>query len=250
MGSMPDQGTITRSTPIPAANTRPARFTLSLFRVVQLLAAWLIVQTTVSVLLTFFDYFPPNFRADFLLGRQAYFFGPYRWAFYAHILAGPFTLVAGLVLLSSAFRRRWPGWHRRLGRVQVLLVLLILVPSGLWMAAYAMTGAIAATGLATLAIATGYCTLLGWRTAVARRFDAHRRWMQRSYALLASAVVLRMIGGLSEVFGLEGTYPLAAWVSWILPLVGLEIFRHCGARWLGQPKPDTQAPPALHPTGR
>ncbi len=123
-------------------------------RIIQLLACLLVCQTVLAVLFSFRDYFPPNFRSDFLLGRDAYFFGLYQWAFYAHILSGPFTLIAGLLLLSDSLRLRAPQWHRRLGKVQILVVLLVLAPSGLWMARYAITGAVAAVGFAVLAVAT------------------------------------------------------------------------------------------------
>ncbi len=168
-------------------------------RVVGLLACVLVVKTTVAIVLNYRDYFPANFRSDFLLGRESYFDGAYAIAFYTHILSGPFCLLAGLVLLSRPIRRRYPAWHRRLGRSMVVCVLVLLTPSGLWMSAYAMTGRVAALGFALLSLATFVAAALGWRAALRRDFVHHERWMQRLYVLLASAVVLRIIGGLSEV---------------------------------------------------
>lgn len=195
-----------------------------MLRIVQVLACLLICKTTLAVLLSYSDYFPANFHSDFLRGRSEYFFGPYQWAFITHILSGPFTLIAGLLLISKTLRRRFPKWHRGLGRIQVLCILLMVTPSGLWMAWYAETGTIAAAGFATLAIATALCAALGWRAAVSRQFEQHRCWMLRTYVLLCSAVVLRVIGGLAEVLELEGTYPLAAWISWLLPLLLIELY--------------------------
>lgn len=195
----------------------------NLASIVKLLACLLILKTIVAVLENFPDYFPPNFRSDFLLGREGYFFSWYQWAFYVHILTGPFTLMAGLVLLSEGLRNRFPKWHRRLGRVQVATILLLLTPSGLAMAWYAATGPIAAGGFAVLAVITAVCAALGWQAAVHRRFKAHRQGMLRCYVLLCSAVVLRVIGGVSDVYGIEWTYPIAAWVSWLVPLAILEI---------------------------
>jgi hypothetical protein len=163
------------------------------------------------------------------LGDGPYFFGAYQWAFYAHVVVGPFVLLSGLVLLSEAFRRRYSAWHRRLGRVHVACVLLVVAPSGLWLAPYAASGIVAAAAFAALALATAGCAAMGWRTAVQRRFDSHRRWMTRCYALLCSAVVLRVIGGASDVAGIEWTYPYAAWLSWLLPLLVLE------TRWTTRP---------------
>jgi hypothetical protein len=208
-------------------------------RLLVLLAGLLVLKVTLSVVLGYRVYFPADFRSDFLLGRESYFWGAYAGAFYAHILAGPITLVLGLVLLSQQFRARLPGWHRRLGRVQGVLVLGLLVPSGLWMAWYAqaegMARAVAGAGFAALSVATGACVAMGWRAAVQRRFAVHRAWMMRCYVLLCSAVVLRVIGGLSLVTGVDGDWQYAAmaWGSWLVPL-GVYELRGVGRRWLAE----------------
>ena len=195
-------------------------------------AALLIVKVTLSVVIGYRDYLPPNLDADFLLGREAYFWGAYSWAFYAHLVFGPISLLLGTILINDRFRSFAPKWHRRLGRAQVANILLLVTPSGLWMAWYAATGAVAAAGLGSLAIATATCAALGWRAAVARRFDDHRRWMWRTYLLLCSAVVIRLIGGLATVthFDALWLYPLSAWASWLAPLFVFEFGRMFGSR--------------------
>lgn len=206
--------------------------TLFLDRMLPLMAVVLILKVTATVVVGYRDYLPPNFNADFLLGRESYFYGAYRWAFYLHLLSGPPSLVLGTLLISNTFRRWLPLWHRRLGRVQVANVLLLVAPSGLWMARYAMSGAIAGTGLALLAIATAGCCAAGWWAAgwwaaVARRFGDHQLWMWRTYLLLCSAVVIRLIGGLATVlqFDPPWIYPLSTWISWVAPLAIYEIWR-------------------------
>ncbi len=201
------------------------RRSLVKLRIVQALACLLVCKTVVAVFLSYPSYFPPNFRSDFLLGRGSYFFGLYQWAFYAHIISGPFTLIAGLVLMSDLVRRKLPAWHRRLGRVQIFCVLFLVTPSGLWMAWYSATGLFAGAGFATLAAVTAYCVAKGWRAATQRHFDEHRWWMLRCFVLLSSAVLLRTIGGISDVLGAGWTYPFAAWISWLLPLFILESLR-------------------------
>src|SRR5262249_31180152 len=158
--------------------------------------------------------------SDFLHGREGYFPGGYQWAFYTHILSGPVSLILGLILIGERSRARFPRWHRGLGRLQVACVLLLVTPSGLWMAYHAAAGPIAAVGLASLAVATATCVSLGARTAVRRRFAAHRRWMWRCYLLLCSAVVLRLMGGLATVAGVAAPWfdPLATWLCWLVPL--------------------------------
>jgi uncharacterized membrane protein len=204
---------------------------LPLSRVLMILAASLICKVILSVVLEYRHYVPPNFESDFLSGREAYFWGGYSWAFYTHLASGPASLLLGAVLVSEQFRRRFPLWHRRLGRIQGVCVLLLVAPSGLWMACYAQTGAVAAAGLGSLAIATAACVALGWRAAVTRRIAEHRRWMSRTFALLCSAIVIRMIGGLATVLHFDALwlYPLSTWVSWLLPLAIFEAWQ-----WLGR----------------
>lgn len=207
----------------------------------------LIVKVTFVVVLNYSHYYPPHFGSDFLRGREPYFAGPYQWAFYVHIASGPVALVLGMVLLSERFRLRVPRGHRYLGRIQVACVMLLVTPSGLWMAYYAAAGPIGAVGLAALAVATGVCIGFGWRAAVRRRFADHRRWMWRTFLLLCSAVVLRMLGGLATVAGVTADWfdPLAIWISWLAPLTvfeGIELGKRRARRF--------PARPALSPTGR
>jgi hypothetical protein len=193
----------------------------------RVLTAVVILKVTAAVVAGYRNYLPPNFQSDFLRGREAHFVGPYQWAFNAHIAAGPCALVLGLILLSNRFRLRFPAWHRVLGRIQVANVLLLVVPSGFWMANYAAAGPIAAAGFAGLALATGATITLGWRTAVQRKFLVHRRWMVRNYVLLCSAVVLRVVVGAATVLGVDVVWfdPLVSWACWLVPLALYELLR-------------------------
>jgi uncharacterized membrane protein len=201
-------------------------------RLLPLLAGVLVLKVTASVVANYHNYLPPNFASDFLRGRERHFFGAYQWAFYTHIASGPVTLVLGLILVGERFRVRYPRWHRRLGWLQVACVLLLVTPSGLWMAYYAAAGPVAGLSLATLAVATATSASAGVRAAMRRRFAEHRRWMWRCYLLLCSAVVLRVIGGLGTVAGVSSPWfdPVATWVSWLVPLAAFEL-RERARRW-------------------
>jgi len=191
------------------------------------LTGLLVCVVLAGILRNYPRYLPPDFTSDFLLGRDADFYGGYQWAFYAHLAAGPVTLLLGLGLMSQGLRRRLPAWHRGLGRVQVAVVLLALAPSGLVMSAHAATGAIAGLGFAALSVATAACAGLGWRAAVQRRFATHETWMTRLFVLLCSAVVLRLMAGLAYLasFDADWLYPAAAWASWLVPLIAHETWR-------------------------
>lgn len=194
-------------------------------QVFTLLGLLLVVRVTVGVLLNYFDYFPPNFESEFLRGREQYFAGTYHWAFYAHILSGPFALILFTVLISEKFRLKFRVWHRYLGRVAVPCVLLIVVPSGLWMAMFVDTGFSGVVGFTILSLVTGFFAAMGWRAAILRRFAEHRRWMWRCYLTLCSAVVLRLFAGTLVATGLDAAWipSFTAWGSWLLPLLVFEI---------------------------
>lgn len=197
-----------------------------IFRCLHFLGVVLLLKVVATVLLAWQDYLPPNFQTEFLRGRQFYFFGAYQWAFYTHVITGPCSLVLGTILFSNRIRNRVPRLHRTIGHIQVFTVLLLVSPSGLWMAFYADSGFPAGSAFATLAIATAICIICGWRAAVHGQFVRHRTWMGRCFALLCSAIVLRMIGGIMEVIGVEASwvYPLSAWACWLIPLSIFEVF--------------------------
>lgn len=205
-------------------------------RIVAIAAAVVVCKVLVEILRNYPDYLPPNFAADFLLGREGYFWRGYHLSFYVHLTVGPVTLVLGMLLISDRFRSRWPRWHRRLGRAQASFILALLVPSGLWMAAYAASGPIAGAGLAVLAVLTGASVALGWRAAVSRQFNEHRRWMMRCYLCLCSTVILRLMGGVGMVLEIGAPWYgiQATWTSWAIPLLAYEVWlRRAGLPFVG-----------------
>lgn len=193
-------------------------------RLLALLTGLLVCIVTTKIVLNYGDYFPPNFNSDFLRNREDHFFGSYQWAFWLHIISGPPALILGLLLLSTTFRQRFPVWHRWIGRIQVANVLFLLVPSGLWMSFYAAAGHWAGLGLAVLSFLTAGTILMGFLTALRKKFAQHRIWMLRNFTLLSSAVVLRLMAGTASWFayGPDWFDVLAVWASWLLPTLILE----------------------------
>lgn len=197
------------------------------------LAVVLILRVLAVILANYPDYFPPNFDSLFLQGREAMFSGAYRAAFYVHILSAPLVLLNGLILLSEYVRRRHGAWHRRLGRVQVVVLLLFVLPSSVVMSPNSSGGWQAGLSFLLLSAVTAICAIVGVVHACRRRFDRHRRWMLRCYILICSAVALRLISGTAGLVGLPGpeqAYIFSAWSSWLLPLAAWEIVEQLQAR--------------------
>jgi len=197
----------------------------------------LILRVLAVILTNYPDYFPPNFHALFLQGRQVIFRGAYRAAFYMHILSAPLVLFNGLILLSAYVRRRHGGWHRWLGRVQVVVLLLFVLPSSVVMSRRAFGGWPAGLSFLLLSAVTASCVIVGVVHACRRSYDQHRRWMLRSYVLICSAVALRLISGAAGLVGVsspEHAYIFASWCSWLFPLAACELVErlpaHRGSR--------------------
>jgi hypothetical protein len=204
--------------------------------VLRWLAVVLILRVLATILANYADYFPPNFDSLFLQGREATFTGIYRPAFYVHIFAGPVVLLGGLIQLSEYVRRHHGGLHRVLGRVQVFVLLLFVLPSSVVMSRHAFGGWPAGLSFLLLSAATAGCAIAGVVHVRRRRFDQHHRWMLRSYVLICSAVALRLISGAAGLVGVpspEGAYIVAAWGSWLVPLATCEI----AERWPAHRQP-------------
>lgn len=192
---------------------------------------WLLVaKVLVAILWEYRLYFPANFEAVFLQGREDTFVGAYRIAFYVHLLSAPPALVLAAVLLESGRRPRLlrgPIGHRELGRLQGILVLLLLVPSSLVMATRAHAGPVAGAAFAVQAVLLAFFVAAAAAAAKARELSAHRRWACRALLLLAAPLVLRVVAGVGYTFGFQSTafYRWNAWCSWSVPLAIYEVWR-------------------------
>lgn len=200
------------------------------YRILTTVLRWLAVVLILRVLLTILanypDYFPPNFGSLFLEGREATFTGAYQAAFYVHIVSGPIVLFNGLILLSEAVRHRYGVLHRVLGRIQVGVLLVFVLPTSVVMSRHAFGGWPAGLSFLALSVLTAICAIAGVVHARRRRLDRHRQWMLRCYILICSAVVLRLMSGAAGLVGVpspEVAYIVAAWSSWLVPLAVHEL---------------------------
>lgn len=188
--------------------------------------AVLVSRVLLGILLEYRWYLPANFdESAFLSGRRYTFTGLYSAFFYVHILGGPIAIALACFLLLSGGRLRFRTWHRPAGRTLVLIVLLLLTPSGLVMAWHAYAGPLAAVGFGLLSLLTAATALMSAYHAKAKRFALHRRWAERCFVLLISPLILRLIAGAVIVMDIESlwTYRLNAWLSWLVPLTIYEM---------------------------
>jgi hypothetical protein len=180
---------------------------------------WLMLRICLS-------YFPWSSTQGFLaLKQDVVNFLPWQWAFKVHVASSSLILLAGFSQFWTGFRLRYPKWHRRLGWLYVLAVLGLAAPSGLIMAFYAAGGWLTQLCFVLLSVVWITATILAVYYAVSRRWQLHRHWMIRSFALSLSALSLRSwklllyqlapyVSGLSP----QLIYQLEAWLGWLVNL--------------------------------
>jgi uncharacterized membrane protein len=153
-----------------------------------------------------------------------------------HIISAIAYALLGAFQFSAALRRRRPRWHRRAGRVLVILGLAVAF-SVLWLTLLYPrqpgTGDLAY--LFRLAFGAGMAASIILGFIAIRRGDVvrHRAWMTRAYALALGAgtqVLTLGIGG--AVFGTsELTHHLSLGAGWVInPAVAEYVIRRTGSR--------------------
>jgi uncharacterized membrane protein len=135
-----------------------------------------------------------------------------------HVAGAATALLVGPLQFLPAIRRRWRGAHRWVGRIYATAC-IIGGAAGFGLAFGTTAGPVAGLGFALLGPIWIYVTVQGWLTARAGRFDEHRRWMIRSFALTFAAVTLRLYLPLGMIAGLsfQQIYVATAWISCTQP---------------------------------
>jgi hypothetical protein len=139
-------------------------------------------------------------------------------ALQVHVLAAAFALPGCLLLVSRTVLRRAPRLHRWLGRLVGVAVVFALAPSGFYLSLFAKGGLASTLGF----VATGGVMLVGMvqgvRTARAKRFVEHRRWVWHVLAQMSVAVTSRALLFAFDAAGVaeESAYLVSLW----LPVIG------------------------------
>jgi hypothetical protein len=182
---------------------------------------WLMARITVA-------YIPYNTDVGFLRIKQEYIsIDHWRIAFFIHVYASLWVLLAGFTQFSKKIQRNNPRLHRVMGYIYVADVLLITGPAGLLMGFYANGGLFSRIAFVLLAVLWIFFTGMAFIKAKQKNFKAHRNYMIRSYALTLSAITLRAWKYLitnayhidpNLVFPPMDVYRVVAWVGWVVNL--------------------------------
>lgn len=178
---------------------------------------------------------------------------------FAHMLGGTMMLVLGALNLYVGSTRRLFRFHRAIGYSYLVggalgataaLVLSLANVHGKFVEPFAFElTKVSDLGfaLAALSVAWLVTAAMALRAAINRRFDNHRDWIIRSYVLVWSFVLCRLIAKVPAlaVLGELGGGAAMAWFSWLIPLAIAEICLQwkAGAPVAARPQQRPPAPP-------
>ena len=141
---------------------------------------------------------------------------PAGWRFPPHGLLGAIALVTGASQFSSRLRRNRPR-HRLIGHIYVIAIIGTCC-FAMWMATFISPWFLTLFTW-TQGIALILCTGIGWTMARRRRFEWHRAWMMRSYAIALIFIEGRVLMAIPW-FGARGLDAVVA-VNWFLLVASL-----------------------------
>jgi hypothetical protein len=176
---------------------------------------WLMADITAT-------YLPYQTDVGFLRIKQQYI-DIYHWrvAFFIHVYASIWALLAGFTQFSKKILRERPGLHRTMGYIYTIDILLVTGPAGLLMGFYANGGLTSRIAFVLLAALWIFFTAMALYKAKQKDFKAHRNYMIRSYALTLSAITLRAWKyGIANTMSLPpmDIYRAVAWLGWVINL--------------------------------
>lgn len=140
-----------------------------------------------------------------------------------HIVSAIVFALGGIGLLLPRFRRRYPAWHRRTGRVLVPAG-LVAATSGLAMTLFYQAQPNSGPMLYAFRLVFGSAMaaslVLGLAAIRQRDVAAHRAWMIRAYAIGLAAGTQALTDGVAQAFLGTGVVvsDLAKGSAWVINL--------------------------------
>ncbi len=168
-------------------------------------------------------YIPIQPDTAFLQLKQDYWhIAEWRFAFYTHVFSSILVLLAGFTQFSNTIFKKYRGFHKKMGYLYVINILMVTGPASLLMGFYANGGLSSRIAFVLLALLWLGFTAIALYKAIKKDFIAHRIFMIRSFALTLSAITLRIwkviFAATTDIPPMD-RYRIIAWLGWVLNLM-------------------------------
>ncbi|WP_292008752.1 DUF2306 domain-containing protein [Chryseobacterium sp.] len=181
---------------------------------------WLMLKITL-------EYIPLQTDVSFLMIKQTEVETrpEYLTFFYTHVYTSIFVLFFGFIaILRRDFG--YKGLHTTSGKIYILLLLIFSAPSGIYMGIFANGGIYSKISFLIMGCLWWFSTFKAYQLVREKKFEQHKQWMWRSFALTLSAITLRMWKVILVYFfhpNPMDVYQIIAWLGWIPNLLLVEI---------------------------
>jgi hypothetical protein len=144
---------------------------------------------------------------------------------YVHVAFACLAMASGLLNFCTIIFDKSRRFHRIIGYVYVVSVLLVALTSG-YMAPYATGGKISSIGFDVLNIIWPFITVMALIQIKKKQMIRHRNWMIRSYAFCFTNIMIHLITFLGEQvfgFGYAESYTVGIYGALVLLLLIPEV---------------------------
>lgn len=146
-------------------------------------------------------------------------------SFYIHLPTGVVCLLAPIFLFSRRYFKQPLHWHEKIGKLYVWITLLLVCPTGMYLAVYAKGGPITQTGFMIQGILLGLFTYQGYKAIRRKDKNAHVQFMVRSYAVAAVVLTFRILHIVFFFWAIpyQDNYAISQWLGLTINLLLAEV---------------------------
>jgi uncharacterized membrane protein len=199
------------------------KYSLHFFKILLIISFlyffWLMLRLTL-------EYIPAKSDVSFLMIKQTEVIKhpEYLWFFYIHVYTSVFVLLSGFIAIIRK-NLGIKNLHQKSGKVYLFLIIIFSAPSGIYMGWFANGGVFSKLSFILLGIFWWISTFKAYQFAREKKFDLHKKWMWRSFALTLSAIMLRIWKVIIVYFFQPNpmdVYQIIAWLGWIPNILLIE----------------------------
>jgi uncharacterized membrane protein len=136
-------------------------------------------------------------------------------AFYTHLPTGIVCLLTPVALFTRRIFKRGLAFHRIVGKLYVWTTLLIVCPTGMYLALYAKGGLITQTGFMLQGILLATFTYLAYKAILRGDKTRHFHYVIRSYAVASVVLTFRILHILFFLWSVpyHDNYAISQWLG-------------------------------------
>lgn len=146
--------------------------------------------------------------------------------FYIHLPTGILSLLSPLFLFSRLYYKGKLHLHRLIGQLYVWVTILLVCPTGIYLALYAKGGLITQVGFILQGLLLATFTYKGHKAIEQGDNQAHLAFMIRSYATVLVAVSFRIFHLLFFIWDVpyQDNYAISKWLALFANALLAELF--------------------------